>query len=101
MCNFINKETDTYYEFLYDDADNKVIVNLIEKASTSSRSRTTYRFDDPNITIAHTLAYLGVDSDNVAITWGSTVTGEPIDAALYVKGHVKTAWLANGIIKTA
>lgn len=101
VCSFINKETDTLYAFLYDDANNRAVVDVVEKASTSSRTRTTYMFDDSNITVAHALAYLGIDSDNIVITWGTTVSGEPIDAAIYVNGPVKTAWLANGIIKTA
>jgi hypothetical protein len=101
VCSFINKETDTLYEFLYDDANNKAIVNVIEKASTISRTRTTYRFDDPDITIEQTLEMFGINSDNITITWGTTLSGELINAATYVKGPVKTAWLANGIIKTA
>lgn len=99
-CNFLDRESDINYEFLYDEVDKNAIINVIEKATTFNRIITSYRFDDPDITIAQTLAMCGVKSNNITIDWGTTPSGEPIDPASYVNSPVKTASLASGIIKT-
>ena len=97
VCQLITKDN-TLYEFLYDENSKKAILDVVRNAKSSDYGRTTYQFDNKDITIFDALEMYGLKNiklelDNVfdsepAIWSGLTYMASPVNGAPLAQGKL-------------
>ena len=98
VCQLITKDN-TLYEFMYDDNSKKAILDVVRNAKSSDYSRTTYQFDNKDISIYEALEMYGLKSiklelDNVFDSdpsiWSSyTYLASPVNGAPLAQGKLQ------------
>lgn len=97
VCQFVTKDN-TLYEFLYDDASKKAVLDVVTNVGSPDRVRNTFQFDNKDITMYEALDLYGLK--NVHIELENVFDSEPAiwSAPVYLGTPVNGLPLANGSI---
>ena len=97
VAQFITEDDDILYEFYYDDANNKAILDVITDRRSAAFNKTTYQFADKNITITQALEMYGLK--NVQITLNKIYDDDRMPLCVYVSMPISSIGIAQGTIK--
>lgn len=95
VCQFITKEN-TLYEFLYDANSKKAVLDVILKVGTPDFTRTSFQFENKDITMAEAFDMYGLK--NFSIELDNVYDSEPAiwSAPVYLGTPVNSLPLAQG-----
>jgi len=98
VCQLMAKDN-TLYEFLYDDASKKAILDIVQRVGCPDHHRTTYQFSDKDITLYEALNLYGLK--NVSIDLDKVIDNEHAiwSAPVYLGSPVNAVPLAQGTIQ--
>lgn len=96
VAQILHQETDTLYEFLYDHAANKAILDVVSNRSSVDFTRTTYQFDDADISIAKAFEVFGIRQFNIKINLSHSF--EAVNNGVYIGLPIVGLDIAQGII---